>query len=341
MTMSLVLVGRVGVAQRGDFSGVDFRKADSIAGTCQEISVRQLYPLTMRLTNSLKTDVEKMRAIFTWICLNVENDYAFSVESRKMRLRYVDNPAALEAWQRDFSRRVFQRLVERQRTVCTGYAWLVREMAIIAGLECVIVDGYARTARSNVGGKGVLNHSWNAVKLSGRWYVCDATWASGAVDVTNHMAVHEYNDAYFLSDPMQFLRDHYPQDTAWLLTKDRLSLNEFLNRPLTYRGAYRHGVRSIYPNAMEWEVERGVPANFSIAPATGTKVGKIELIVRSGSHGRTDLTVTPEITESSPGNFDFYYAFPFSGKYNVHILIDSAFVATYVVTVKKGKMDGL
>ena len=63
--------------------------------------------------------------------------------------------------------------------MCTGYAYLIKEMCFIADLDCEIIDGYARAFDANVNGLESLNHSWNAVKLNNKWYLCDATWSSG------------------------------------------------------------------------------------------------------------------------------------------------------------------
>ena len=63
--------------------------------------------------------------------------------------------------------------------MCTGYAYLIKELCFLANIESEIIDGYARTVRSNIDALDMANHSWNAVKLNNKWYLCDATWSSG------------------------------------------------------------------------------------------------------------------------------------------------------------------
>lgn len=333
---AFLLSAQITFAQQVPIKQSHFASADSMANVCKGQSVKRLYPLTMQLTAPFTSDADKFRAIFTWVCRNVKNDYAFSVESRKMRSKYAEDPEAMTKWNRDFSRRVFRKLVEDQSTVCTGYAWLTKAMADMAGIECIIVDGYARTVRANVGGQGMVNHSWNAVKLDGKWYLCDPTWSSGGIDVTNHLAVHTYDDAYFLADPSQFVRDHYPVDTAWLLLSEKPTLHEFLNRPLTYRGAYRQAIRALSPNTLEVEVARDIPVLFTVSREPSCNPVKVELVIKSSSRsGRTDQTITPELTETATGTVEFSHAFPFAGKYDVHIMIDAVYVASYSITVRK------
>ena len=57
-------------------------------------------------------------------------------------------------------------------------------MAGFANIECVIIDGYGKTAQNPIDTHSTPNHSWNAVKLNGDWFLCDATWSAGQIQVT-------------------------------------------------------------------------------------------------------------------------------------------------------------
>jgi transglutaminase/protease-like cytokinesis protein 3 len=171
------------LGQVEDFTNIDFRKADSIARLYPNHSLDDLRSLAVKLTVPLPTDVEKFRAIYTWTCLNIANDYVLFDKNRRMREKFKNNPEELKSWNKGFSRTVFETLRKKKRTVCTGYAYLLRELASHVGISCVIVDGYGRNAIANISGSGSVNHSWTAVHLDNKWYLCDATWSSGAMDM--------------------------------------------------------------------------------------------------------------------------------------------------------------
>jgi transglutaminase/protease-like cytokinesis protein 3 len=196
-------------AQRSDFSLVNFYSADSIANLYANHALTDARRLVIKLTRALPNDVEKFRAIYKWVCNNIEYDYSLYLESKRNRERL--NPQEFARWNKNFNKRLFQTLVERRRTVCTGYAFLLKELSAYAGIRCVVVDGYGRiSTRSKI-----PNHSWNAVQLNDKWYLCDPTWASGVVDMRNLKYEKDYKDMYFLADPLDFARTHEPLDKAW------------------------------------------------------------------------------------------------------------------------------
>ena len=58
----------------------------------------------------------------------------------------------------------------------------------LAGLECEKISGQAKGGGYYPGcfdpdrlSRGPGAHAWNAVKLGGKWYLSDATWAAGSV----------------------------------------------------------------------------------------------------------------------------------------------------------------
>jgi transglutaminase/protease-like cytokinesis protein 3 len=213
-------------AQVSDFKEADFRKADSVAALYPNHSLNSLPDLAIKLTHALERDEEKFRAIFTWVCLNISNDYELYLKNKKGR-ENCRTKAELTAWYLRFGSAMFQKLLTHHTTICTGYAYLVRELALAVDIECVIVDGYGNTPGSKLK-KGFPNHNWNAVKLSGKWYLCDPTWASGKISSENKQFVARFNDFYFLTDPKAFGRNHFPLESQWLLEgKTKFRANKF------------------------------------------------------------------------------------------------------------------
>lgn len=200
-------------AQLADFA-VSFEKTDSVAQAYEGHSLQNIPLLAFNLTHSLPTEVEKFRSIYKLVCNNIQNDYRLFVIQRAKQRKWANNPQKLAEWNRSFSKRVFKKLLQEKKTICTGYAYLVRELARQVNLQCVVVDGYT-TSPTTKDGKRAASHSWNAVKLNGKWYLCDPTWSSGVVDVSLGTFIARYNDTYFLLEPSLFGQNHHAGNLSW------------------------------------------------------------------------------------------------------------------------------
>ena len=114
----------------------------------QEEQLREKISSVVKSLNlSGKSDYEKIRAIYNWICNHVTYDYA-RLDDESYMMKYTAYNAAITG-----------------TAVCSGYAQLFYRLALSAGLE-------ARIKMND-------NHAWNLVKLGGQYYYCDSTWDSG------------------------------------------------------------------------------------------------------------------------------------------------------------------
>lgn len=205
LAIILVFCSSVVHGQINDFCTTNFHQADSIAEHFMSYSLRDLKTLSDNLTCNLVTDQEKFRAIYTWVCTNIEADYDLVLLNKENRTKLSGDQLA--QWNRKFNKLVFEKLQER-KTVCTGYAYLVRELAFHAGLTCKIVNGYANHAGVSVNQTAVVNHSWNEILLNTKWYACDATWSSGIYNRSTRKFIKKYDDRFFLMEPTEFLKTH-------------------------------------------------------------------------------------------------------------------------------------
>lgn len=314
--------------QLSDFHGTDFKKADSIAELYARHPLNDLKLLSDKLTRSLSTDVEKFRAIFKWVCLNIESDYALFVENKNMRGKL--NGEKLAKWEKDFAKRVFSTMTAHHRTICTGYAYLVKELAFHSGMNCRIIDGYGRHAKANIGGSGVVNHSWNAIELAGKWYLCDPTWSSGTIDNHTQAFVRKFDDAYFLPEPSLFVHNHFPLDSKWILFRPEPDLHTFLNAPLVYIGSFRCGVEPVAPALFNVEVDRESDVFFQFTKANGDEPTRVTLYVEN-------TRVADSFVRESCEGFDIYsthYKFSKRGTYAVHVRLNGNLVLSYNARVR-------
>lgn len=203
--------------QQSDFSEIDFSKADGIAQDHKGEELLNLPLLVHNLTSQLTTDAERFRAIYYWVCHNIEGNQFLIFKNNHKRKKLRNDSLALYNWNRAFKKEIFERLVKDKETLCTGYAYLIKEMANRAGIACEIVHGLGTIKKTPSGYPKGANHSWNAVKLDGKWYVCDPTWSAGYTNMPTMEFVFDYDDSYFLMEPKLFLKNHTPQDEQWSL----------------------------------------------------------------------------------------------------------------------------
>ena len=50
-------------------------------------------------------------------------------------------------------------------------------MSAIVGIKVLMVNGFGRTSAVDFSKLTMPNHTWNAVNLNNKWYLCDPTWA--------------------------------------------------------------------------------------------------------------------------------------------------------------------
>ncbi|MBX2844482.1 MAG: hypothetical protein KTR26_22155 [Flammeovirgaceae bacterium] len=307
-----------------------FAKADSIAGLYAGHSILDLRSLSEKLTTSLSTDGEKFRAIYSWVCNNIKNDYSFYRKNKKMREKLKDKPEALKEWNRKSHPKAMKTLIKEHKTVCTGYAYLVKELAYFANIECNVINGYGRTIEGNIGGKGIVNHSWNSVKINNTWYLCDPTWSSGLINVQKAGFVKQFNEGYYLSAPELFVLNHYPLDTTWLLLNKKPTLDEFLNRPLVYRGAFSQKIIPQFPSTFHVDVKKGEKFTLRFEALDEIQDNKVELQINRSSSGNS---IFPEIYQDAYGYYCLDHTFLSTGTFDVHLLLDNQYILTYSIKV--------
>lgn len=98
-----------------------------------------------------KTDYQKIRAIYDFICENVTYDYD-TLEDNTYKLKFTAYAALLNG-----------------TAVCQGYALLFYRMALELGIDARFIAG--------LGNGGA--HGWNIVELRDKYYNVDSTWDAG------------------------------------------------------------------------------------------------------------------------------------------------------------------
>ncbi len=316
-------------AQKSDFKHIDFAKADSIAKSYSKASLRNMPLLVHNLTHNLNTQVEQFRAIHTWVCFNIESDHYFSEATLKKRRQLHDNISALEKWNTKQQTKVFKRLVRDKKTICSGYAYILKALTNLADIECEIVDGYARTVRTNVNTADFPNHSWNVVKLNDKWYFADTTQASGFYNLDDQEFVKNYTEGYFLASPELFAKNHYPLNDKWLLLDEKPTLKQFVKAPIIYQNTYKHGVIPITPSGLITTIEVGESISFQFKVLEENCLEDISLF--NDSLRNKKIKQTERIYNN--GLLKITYQFDKKGQFDVHTKVGKDVVSSFTVKV--------
>lgn len=130
-----------------------------------------------------KTDYQKVKAIYDYICSNVTYDYK-NLNDDTYTLKYTAYAALIN-----------------KTSVCQGYASLFYRMALDAGVDARVISG-------NAGGA----HAWDIVCIDGEYYNLDSTWDAGRTEYSyflknmDDFSDHIRDDEYSLFD----FADSYP-----------------------------------------------------------------------------------------------------------------------------------
>ncbi|XP_035023157.1 kyphoscoliosis peptidase [Hippoglossus stenolepis] len=222
----------------------------------KEKCVYDVKTIVQSITQGVRTELERLRAIWLWLCHNIEYD----VSGYLGRSEKLSSP---------------EEVIAAGRGVCCGYASLCTEMCREVGIECQEVPGHSKGIGYRQGqslNNVKSDHLWNAVLLGGQWFLLDACWGAGRVDMEHESFVKRFDEFYFLTDPEEFIESHFPDEEKWQLLETPIPLEEFERRVFKTSAFFTMGLRLIQPHHFH-VVTDGGEANVSLGfsrPATFT-----------------------------------------------------------------------
>ncbi|GAA6093621.1 kyphoscoliosis peptidase-like [Tachysurus ichikawai] len=213
----------------------DFYRVDSHAvGASQELKSKKIFSvqtIARTITKGTSTDLERLRAIWIWLCNNIEYDL-------NGYLGLTEKASSPE------------QVIETGRGVCCGFSSVCLQLCKEVGIECREVGGHGKGVGYKLGQSyqnTKSNHMWNAVRLEDHWYLLDACWGAGRVDMNTKAFIKRYNEFYFLTNPEDFITSHWPDEEEWQLLDIPIKLEEFEKSVLKTSEFYKLGLTLIYP----------------------------------------------------------------------------------------------
>ncbi|XP_069575661.1 kyphoscoliosis peptidase [Brachyistius frenatus] len=234
------------------FSGSEvFLRVDShvvrAGAELKEKCVYDVKTIVQSITLGARNELEKLRAIWVWLCHNIEYDVS----------GYLGRSEKLSS---------AEEVIAAGRGVCCGYSNLCAEMCREVAIECQEVPGHSKGIgyRQGQSLKHVKSdHLWNAALLAGQWFLLDACWGAGRVDMEHESFVKTFDDFYFLTDPEDFIDSHFPDEEKWQLLDAPVPLEEFERRVFKTSAFFALGLRLIQPRHRHIVTDDG-EANVSL-----------------------------------------------------------------------------
>lgn len=234
----LTLWCSISLAQKPvDFDAIDRRVRNIDAPTTDS--------LAKLLTGPYSRDIEKVRAVYTWIATHIAYNMGIFSWKYPTLTKYVPEYDDTATEWKSADEMVADRVLKRRVAVCDGYARLFKTLCQYAGIQSELVLGYVRAEPGKE--RFRTNHTWNAVRVDSAWQLVDVTWGSGFVTYTNEF-IQSLDDYYFLTPPQQMIRNHYPEDPNWTLLDNPPVLYEFKGSPLRCKAFVKYGINSFSPS---------------------------------------------------------------------------------------------
>ncbi|KAL6040133.1 TGc domain-containing protein [Balamuthia mandrillaris] len=175
-------------------------------------------------------DLLKTRALFAWIAHNV----AYDVEAFASGSTSREDQRA-------------EKVLQRGKAVCEGYANLFLALARECSLEAFKVTGLGKGG--DFGTTAVLSdlaHAWNSVLIGEEWHLLDCCWGAGHIK-ENGRFKFSFTPFFFLTKPSHFIYSHYPDLLQWQLLPEekQLSKTNFLKLPHIFNNYFEYGVKMV------------------------------------------------------------------------------------------------
>ena len=164
------------------------RFVNSVPPTTNSISLAQGY-----VCRPYKSDVQRLRAIFTWVSEKIAWDEPVEEE--------IDID--------------LRRVLHTKRGSPQEVAYLVREMCAAVGLHAEVISGYLKYPGElfELDSLSRPNHWWNAVLVDGEWRIMDCSLSNPTNPRRNQFVTHATSTAeswYFLARPIEVCYTHVP-----------------------------------------------------------------------------------------------------------------------------------
>lgn len=167
--------------------------------------------LAFAITKDARSDEDKISAIYKWITANISYDNELRLSAKLQKEFYTSEE------------NVMRKVLDRKMALCGGFAFLFKSLCEDVGVTAAVIHGFTKNYSGKIQQDKKPNHTWNAVKLNGKWQLLDITWA------ISYGSKNNPDDFWFLTKPSNYILSHYPEERKWTLLEMPMSYSEFQN----------------------------------------------------------------------------------------------------------------
>jgi len=193
---------KIGVKIPEVYNDSNFNKLLDYAKNAPESIENKILDLALYLKRPAKDEKEIVEIFFFWIALHIQFDDE-TIQSNVLNYDHNTKNTLLS-----------------KKAICQEFAELLCELCYAVDIECEIILGRTKDYFNYTGERLLTpDHTWNAIKVINKWELIDVTWGSSP----------GLNLRYLFLDPIDFIEDHFPEDSIWQLIDDPITLDEFYN----------------------------------------------------------------------------------------------------------------
>ena len=186
--------------QTVDYYKIPMSSYDMSSNAIKASSAKSHYDYSLvaeQITSGCKSDYQKIRAIYQWICNNIEYDTSYSIYTA-------------------------DECFDAKKGVCQAYCDLFDQIAKACGVNVEIISGKSKDYEGKIG-----RHAWIfAYTRENHGILLDPTWGAGSV---NGRTFTKSNNPWlwFNVNPEWMILSHFPDNENNQLTDVLVTLNEF------------------------------------------------------------------------------------------------------------------
>ena len=115
------------------------------------------------------------------------------------------------------------------------------------GLHCEIIHGFSKGVGYKPGSKfrdSRFRNHWTAVWIKDSWRFINCNWGARHVNqLEDQQATYKIDEFYFLTDPEDHIRQHFPDEPKWQLLKRPFTIEEFVKMPVVKSPFFKNGLK--------------------------------------------------------------------------------------------------
>jgi transglutaminase/protease-like cytokinesis protein 3 len=206
--------------------------------------------LADRIKKDFSNSEDQLQALYSWITSNIRYDLEeFYNPNRVTKTTF--SYQTLEERDRKLKAlhdEIVNETLSSRKAVCEGYARTFAKVCDLLSIENEVIEGYVRSSSNRIG-KPLQgpNHSWNAVKLDGKWMYIDATWGAGSE--YNGRWIRKFNSYYYNIPKEKYFKTHLPEKSIWKLRVGRIDKKEYYNQPIYSHKFLKSEIELVSPKA--------------------------------------------------------------------------------------------